>query len=299
MDWLLFSKGILIAMFSYLEVLVKQFIPKKKKSLGGEIVLITGAAHGLGKGIASAFSKHQCQLVLWDINKQGVEETAEECRKLGAFVHSYVVDCGKREDIYRTADKMKKDIGDITILVNNAGVITIGGLLSIKDEDIQNMFEVNVLAHHWTVKAFLPAMIAKNYGHIVTIASVSGWVGAPFMVTYSASKSGCISFHQTLKEELHLLGKDGIKTTCLCPYWIDTGFTKDIITKVLPLLDTEYTVNKLMEGILTNQEMIVLPAEANVMAKLSSLLPGRVPRFATKIERTVIDRYKNQCQSCK
>ncbi|KAH0615825.1 hypothetical protein JD844_026377 [Phrynosoma platyrhinos] len=182
-------KNTIICIYSWLEALVTFFIPKSRKSVCGEIVLITGAGHGLGRATAYEFAKRQSTLVLWDINKQGVEETVEECRKLGAIVHGFVVNCKSREEIYTVADKVKRDVGDVSILVNNAGVITTTKLLSTKDEQIQDMFDVNILAHYWvillTTKAFLPAMIKNNHGHIVTVASISGHIGIPFMVTYT------------------------------------------------------------------------------------------------------------------
>ncbi|XP_015270033.1 PREDICTED: 17-beta-hydroxysteroid dehydrogenase 13-like [Gekko japonicus] len=278
---------------SYAEKVVKLFIPKKTKSLSGEIVLITGAAHGLGRGTAYAFSKHGCKLVLWDINKRGVEETADQCRKLGAVVHTYVVNCQKREEIYRTADEVKKDVGDISILINNAGVITTGHLLSVTDEQIQSMFDVNVFAQYWTVKAFLPAMIEMNHGHIVTIASSAGFLSVPFMVTYSSSKHALVGFHHSLTEELYFLGKDGIKTTCLCPSFINTGFVKDLLPKTAPVLETEYTVNKLMEGILTNQEMIVLPLCTKLFIIMLRFLPQRAWRYFIATEREWIGNYRD------
>ncbi|XP_077158284.1 17-beta-hydroxysteroid dehydrogenase 13-like [Paroedura picta] len=292
----LLFQGIMIVsiiLYSYMEALVKLFVPMKKKSLRGEIVLITGAAHGLGRGTACALSKHGCTLVLWDINKHGVEETADECRRLGAVVYSYVVNCQKREEIYRTADEVKKDVGDISILINNAGVITTGHLLSVTDEDIQNIFDINVLAHYWTVKAFLPAMIETNHGHIVTIASCAGRVAVPFMVTYSSSKHAVVGFHHSLTEELYFLGKDGIKTTCLCPYFINTGFVKDQIpNRLIPTLETEYTVNKLMEGILTDRKMIVLPLQMQLLVKLLSFLPEKTCRYFSTMEREWIGNYR-------
>ncbi|XP_048365256.1 estradiol 17-beta-dehydrogenase 11-like [Sphaerodactylus townsendi] len=285
-----------IALYHYVQELVKLFIPKKKKSLTGEIVLITGAAHGLGREMACAFSKHQCKLVLWDINKQGIEETAEECRKLGAVVHTYVVDCRKREDIYRTAAKVKKDIGDISILINNAGVIATGHLLSIKDEQIQSMFEVNALAHYWTVKAFLPAMLERNHGHIVTVASCAGFAAVPFMVTYASSKHSAIGFHRSLTEELYWLRKDGIKTSCLCPFFINTGFVKDTPTRTFPLLETEHVVNKLMDGILTDQKMIVVPQGFKFFFSIERLLPESVLRFCERAETEWVNKHRNQYQ---
>ncbi|KGL74465.1 Estradiol 17-beta-dehydrogenase 11, partial [Tinamus guttatus] len=216
-----------VLIYSYLEAFFKLFIPVKRKSVSGELVLITGAGHGIGRATACEFAKRQSRLILWDINKHGIESTAEECRRLGATVHTFVVDCSKKEEIYSTAEKVKKDIGDVSILVNNAGVITTADLLSTRDGEIEKMFEVNILAHFWTTKAFLPAMMDNNYGHIVTVASAAGHGVTSFMLAYCSSKFAAVGFHKALTEELSTLGKDGIKTSCLCPVFVNTGFVKN------------------------------------------------------------------------
>uniref|UniRef100_A0A8D0FYQ6 Estradiol 17-beta-dehydrogenase 11 n=1 Tax=Strix occidentalis caurina TaxID=311401 RepID=A0A8D0FYQ6_STROC len=92
--------------YSYLEAFVKLFVPVKRKSVSGELVLITGAGHGVGRATAFEFAKRHSRLVLWDINKHGVEDTAAECERLGATVQAFVVDCSKREEIYSAAEKV-------------------------------------------------------------------------------------------------------------------------------------------------------------------------------------------------
>ncbi|KAM4674039.1 estradiol 17-beta-dehydrogenase 11-like isoform 2-T2 [Amazona ochrocephala] len=174
--------------YSYLEAFVKLFVPVKRKSVSGELVLITGAGHGVGRATAFEFAKRQSRLVLWDISKHSVEETAAECKRLGATVQAFVVDCSKREEIYSAAEKVKQEIGDVSILVNNAGVITAADFLSTQDHQIERMFEVNILAHMWTTKAFLPTMMKNNHGHIVTAASAAGHLVTSFMVAYWLGK---------------------------------------------------------------------------------------------------------------
>ncbi|XP_068127236.1 estradiol 17-beta-dehydrogenase 11-like [Hyperolius riggenbachi] len=138
-----------ITIYSYLEALVLLFIPVKRKSVRGDIVLITDSGHGIGRLTALEFAKLQSIVVLWDINKEGVEETAEVCRNLGAKAYPYVVDCSKRNDIYSAAEKVKSEVGDVDILINNAGVVFGVEFLNLKDHQIEKTFEVNILAHFW------------------------------------------------------------------------------------------------------------------------------------------------------
>lgn len=259
----------------YLEALLKLFIPKKRKSVVGEITLITGAGHGIGRLTAYEFAKLGSKLVLWDINKHGLQETAAECRSLGANVHTFVVDCSKREDIYSTARKVKAEIGDVSILVNNAGVVYTSDLFATQEPQIEKTFEVNVLAHFWTTKAFLPEMMNNNHGHIVTVASAAGHYGVPFLMAYCSSKFAAVGFHKSLTEELAALGRDGVKTSCLCPHFINTGFIKNPSTSMGPTLEPEEVVSKLMHGILTEQKMIFVPSSLSVLTTVERLLPER------------------------
>lgn len=266
---------LLTIIYSYLEALVKVFFPRKRKSVAGETVLITGAGHGIGRWTAYEFAKQKSRLVLWDINKHGVEETAAECRKLGATVHTFVVDCGNREDIYNSVKQVKKEVGDVTILVNNAGTIYPADLLSTKDEEITKTFEINILGHFWITKALLPSMIKRNHGHIVTVASVCGHGVIPYLIPYCSSKFAAVGFHRALTLELQTLGITGIKTSCLCPVFVNTGFTKNPSTRLWPILETDTVARSLIDGILTNKKMIFVPSYYNIYLILDKFLPER------------------------
>lgn len=258
-----------------IESLIKLFIPKKKKSVAGEIVLITGAGHGIGRLTAYEFAKLNTKLVLWDINKNGIEETAEKCRKLGAQAHAFVVDCSKREEIYSAARKVKEEVGDVSILVNNAGVVYTADLFATQDPQIEKTFEVNVLAHFWTTKAFLPEMMKNNHGHVVTVASAAGHTVVPFLLAYCSSKFAAVGFHRALTEELVALGRTGIKTSCLCPNFINTGFIKNPSTSLGPTLEPEEVVEHLMYGILTEKKMIFVPGAIALLTVLERIFPER------------------------
>ncbi|XP_044133499.1 17-beta-hydroxysteroid dehydrogenase 13-like [Bufo gargarizans] len=266
---------LLTIIYSYLESLVKLFIPVKRKSVSGEIVLITGAGHGIGKITATEFAKLHSVLVLWDINKNGVEETAAQCRKEGAKVFTYLVDCSKREEISKAADKVKQEVGDVNILINNAGVVFCADLLSLQDSQIQKIFEVNVLAHFWTTREFLPSMMRKNHGHIVTIASSAGLFGVAFLVDYCSTKFAAVGYHKALTAELAALQMTGIKTSCLCPVFVDTGFVKNPSTRFAPVLLPEDVAKTLVNGILINKKMIYIPPFVSLAPVLDLFLPER------------------------
>ncbi|NWS33281.1 DHB13 dehydrogenase, partial [Polioptila caerulea] len=267
-------------LYSYLEAFVKLFVPVRRKSLSGELVLITGAGHGVGRATALEFAKRQSRLVLWDINKHGVEETAAECQKLGATVQTFVVDCSKREEIYSTADKVGQQ-GHGQRLSQ-----AVGGSqqhLFVAEEKRSHSLTRGLLYLLGTTRAFLPVMMNNNYGHIVTVASAAGHFVAPFMVAYCSSKFAAVGFHKALTEELSALGKDGIKTTCLCPVFINTGFVKNPSTRLGKILEVEEVVKALMEGIVTNQKMVFVPPQLNIALLSEMVFPERALNVLKRI----------------
>eukprot|EP00058_Branchiostoma_floridae_P024633 XP_002610123.1 hypothetical protein BRAFLDRAFT_89829 [Branchiostoma floridae] len=135
--------------WTILEAFVLKFVPVKRKSVRGEVVLVTGAAHGVGRCLALEFGRLGATVVLWDINRDGNETTAEQIREEGGTARAYQCDCSKREEIQRVAQQVKEEVGDVTILFNNAGVMTTGSVLDLIDDQIERTFQVNVLAHFW------------------------------------------------------------------------------------------------------------------------------------------------------
>eukprot|EP00483_Globobulimina_turgida_P010911 UN10932 len=123
--------------------------------------------------------------------------------------------------------------GHVDILINNAGIVNAKPMLQLSKKRIELNFAVNVLSHFWTVQAFLPKMIERKSGHIITISSCAAVQGLPHLVDYCASKAACRSFHESLSVELREQGvNDGICLSCISPYFIKTQmFDGSVTTK--------------------------------------------------------------------
>ena len=115
--------------------------------------------------------------------------------------------------------------------VFSAGMVTGKKLLDSPDHLIEKTFAVNAISHVWMLKAFLPAMLEANHGHVITVASQAGQIGAAGLVDYCGSKFAAVGIDESLRMELTKLGKTGIKTTCVCPYFINTGMFDGVNTK--------------------------------------------------------------------
>jgi all-trans-retinol dehydrogenase (NAD+) len=223
----------------------------------GKSILITGAASGLGRLLAEHFSRDGGRLILWDIDKDGVEESAARIRASGGIASAYVCDVSDPNAVASTA----KETGDVDILVNNAGVVSGKLLGDLSTEEIQRSFGVNVLAHFWTVRAFLPGMIERGRGHIVTIASAAGLVGSPRLTDYAATKFAAFGFDDSLRAELKRYGHP-IHTTVVCPYFVRTGMFEGVRSRaslLLPLLDPEKVARRIARAVRKRRRRLILP----------------------------------------
>lgn len=128
------------------------------------------------------------------------------------------------------AHQVKKEVGDVSILINNAGIVTGKKFLDCPDELMEKSLDVNFKAHLWTYKAFLPAMIANGHGHLVCISSSAGLIGVNGIADYCASKFAACGFAESIFIELFAQKIKGIKTTIVCPYLISTGMFEGCTT---------------------------------------------------------------------
>ncbi|XP_074002246.1 epidermal retinol dehydrogenase 2-like [Numenius arquata] len=273
-------KVIGLSFYYMLESLVFLVVPRRKKNVSGEIVLITGAGSGIGRLLSLKFASLGATVVLWDINQEGLKETSRLARENGAVrVHCYICDCSKRQDVYRVADQVKKEVGDVSILINNAGIVTGKWFMDSPDSLVEKSMEVNIMAHFWTYKAFLPAMMASNHGHLVSIASAAGLIGVNRLSDYCASKFAAVGFAESVDLEMRVLGKTGIKTTVVCPFFIKTGMFDGCKTKwprLLPALEPEFVAEKIMTAIRRDQEILMVPRSLYFLLFLKHLLPVKL-----------------------
>lgn len=240
----------------------------------GKNVLITGSAGGIGRLMAQKIAARGANVILWDLNLSGLESLSEQLQRWGFRASAYhQCDLSDREEIQDTARRVLAEEGTVDVLINNAGVVSGKPLLELTDEAIQRTFDVNTLSLYWTTRAFLPGMIAQNSGHIVTIASAGGLIGVPKMTDYSASKFAAVGFDDSLRVELKRLGYNGIRTTVVCPFYINTGMFKGVKTRfpwLLPILEPDDAARKIVNAIEKNKQRLIMPPFALVT------YPGRL-----------------------
>ncbi|TVY33278.1 Dehydrogenase [Lachnellula subtilissima] len=180
-----------------------------------EIVLITGGSSGIGELMAKEFAAKGVKVVVLDLRPPK--------EPFPAGIHFYEADVTSSVQIANAAAEIRKVHGSPTVLINNAGIGFGRTILTEPEQAIRKTFEVNILAHFLTVKEFLPAMIERNHGHVVTIASLSSFVVPAQLVDYACTKAAAIAFNEGLATELRLRYKaPNVKTTIVHPSWIRT-----------------------------------------------------------------------------
>lgn len=242
------------------------------KAIKGKVVLITGAAMGMGQGLAKLFAGDGARLALWDLNAKELEKTTAELKQGGAEVHPYLCDITNRIQVRERADQVRKEVGPVDILVNNAGVVYGGELLQVPEETIERTLQVNLVAYFWVTRAFLPDMVQKRSGHIVNLASAAGLMGVADLTAYSASKFGVVGFSESLRLELRRAGLKDIKLTIVCPSYVSTGMFEGVKPPLFSaFIPPEVMARKIYRAVKRDQVWVMEPAAVKIMPFLKAI----------------------------
>ena len=254
------------------------------ENVKGKVVMITGAAMGLGRLFAEkAVAEGAEAVVLWDINEQALVETADALQAAGGRVYGYIVDVSSADEIEATAAIVREEIGEIDILFNNAGIVRGNSYFWELDDvsQIQLTMAINSSAPMLVAREFLPGMIAKTGEcRIVNIASSAGLVSNPRMSVYAASKWAAIGWSDSIRLELEQAGHDHIRVTTVCPTYINTGMF-DGAKKMLmtPMLEQEVVVDATWKEMLRGAPFLLIPWTAKLNKVLSGILPVGIRDF--------------------
>jgi all-trans-retinol dehydrogenase (NAD+) len=237
-------------------------------------VLITGAAMGLGKGMAENLAGKVGKLILWDLDIKGlgILQQALGGESSGVFVQK--VDLSEEGEILVAAKEVLKLHGGIDLLINNAGIVVGKPFVDHTVQDIQKTLSVNTLALLYTTRLFLPGMLERKNGHICNIVSSAGLATLPGMAAYVSSKFGAFGFSDALRIELKTM-KAPVKVTTVTPYYINTGMFQGV-KALLPLLSPEKVVRKILKGIEKEKKIVSMPVSYHFIRICQGLLPSAV-----------------------
>lgn len=245
--------------------------------LAGSTVLVTGAARGIGRQLAIWLALQDARLVLWDLDEVALGDAADYLRSaLGARVVSHCCDVADRDAVAATAEQVVAELGGIDVLVNCAGVRDDRPLLQQSPDGIERSFAVNSLALFWTTRAFLPGMVQRRRGHVVTVASAAGLIGAAGLTGYCASKWAAVGFDEALRMELRDTAPS-VKTTVVCTFFVrgpGRAPGQSRFPRVLPTVRETDVARRVVRAIERDEARVVLPAFVRLAPALHSL-PAR------------------------
>jgi all-trans-retinol dehydrogenase (NAD+) len=240
-------------------------------------ILITGAASGIGRRFAEKISEiAETTLILWDRNPAQLRQIKEELKPM-AILHTSGVDVTDSNYIQLEAERLIKQNLTPDIIVNCAGIVTGKMFHEHTAAEIENTLQINTTGSMWVTHAFLSKMIERGSGHIVNLASASGYIGNPRMSVYAASKWAVLGWTESLQIEMKELNT-GILVTAVIPSYINTGMFEGVTAPLLtPILETDDIVNRMIHGIAEGKQFIKAPFIVRFVPFLKSVLP--VPAF--------------------
>lgn len=193
----------------------------------GKVVTITGAASGLGKGMATRFAQKGARLSLADMDAEGLEQLAQELRAQNVEVLTTVLDVRDGEAVERFAEQTFVVFGGVDYCINNAGVHSMGSIWKIPAEEWRTVFEINVMGIVNSIRAFIPRMMAlEKECYIINTASNAGLQVNTAIAPYAMSKHAAVSVTESLAVELQAV-KSKIKAFVFCPGLVPTGLSNN------------------------------------------------------------------------
>jgi len=194
--------------------------------LSDRVALVTGAGRGIGRAIALRLAQEGAHIAVVDLIADNAEETAAMVRGLGRQAVVHVADVSNADAVQKAVNGTIETLGNLHILVNNAGITRDMLIIKMKDEDWQKVLDVNLTSAFLCSKFAVKHMMRQRYGRIVNMASVVGLAGQAGQTNYAASKAGLIGFTKSLAKEV---GSRGITVNAVAP-----GFIPTALTDVLP-----------------------------------------------------------------
>ncbi|OXA56961.1 Epidermal retinol dehydrogenase 2 [Folsomia candida] len=251
-------------LYTYTEYVFKKLLPRPPKSLEGEIILVTGSGRGIGRFICLELASHGATVVCWSKSPGPNEEVAQQIRQRGGKAFAYSVDVGDKKAVEQSANLVKKEVGNVTIVINNAGVMKISPFLDTSETDVESMFSVNILSHIWVIKQFLPKMLEVNKGHLVSVCSAAGLLPTRNLVSYSSTKHAVHGLYDALRDELRMRNDNKVKITSVYPFYcstamLDGGIPHTRFPFLFPIDPPEVVAAKIVEGIRSEVEYLYTP----------------------------------------
>ena len=232
--------------------------------------LVTGASSGMGRDMAKYLLNLGYNIIAVAKNKENLNKEFKEYKDK---VKTYAYDLTKEEECIKLYEEVKKE--NIDILINNAGFGDSGNFTeTILDKEME-MIDLNIKAYHILTKLFLKDFVKRDYGRILNVASIAGFMPGPYMATYYASKNYIVSLSLAIYEELKK-DKSKVKISIFCPGPVDTNFNNVANVKFnIGALSSEYASKVAIEGMFQNK-LLIIPYNMKANHILTKIAPTKI-----------------------
>ncbi|WP_410653960.1 SDR family oxidoreductase [Amycolatopsis sp. lyj-112] len=241
---------------------------KRERSLAGKVVVITGAAQGIGASTATVLSRLGAKVVIGDLDQVLAEKTAAE---LGA--EALPLDVTDTKGFTEFLDEVERRVGPIDVLINNAGIMPLAPLDEEDDAATRRLLEINLHAVIHGTREAVKRMRPRGTGHIVNIASMAGKAGFPGAATYCATKHAVVG----LSESVHLeLRGTGVLVSCVMPAVVRTELASGLgEAKFFKSVQPEDVAQAIADALRRPKFDVFVPASLDAMGRITRLLPRR------------------------
>ncbi len=253
-----------------------------------KVVVITGAASGIGRALAQQLAAKGARLAVSDVNAGGLDETVRSLPR-GCVVRAYALDVSNRNAVFEHANAVQRDFGAAHYVINNAGATVVGTIANLSIEEIEWQIGINLWGVIYGTKAFLPVFLEQREGCIVNISSVFGLVGFPTQGAYNISKFGVRGLTECLWSELD---GTGVRAVCVHPGGIKTNIDKygrrcaaagaeeekfNSDAEKMLLTSPDECAADIIAGLERGDRRIITGNKSSTLYWLSRVLPNRYP----------------------
>lgn len=241
----------------------------------GANVILTGAAGGIGSAIATALAIAGSRLLLVDRNQQALSAQAEALSRHGVAAHTLAVDLTQSEDRANVVQQAHARLGEVDILINNAGLLDFTPYESEDPQVIERLIQVNVTAPLQLTRAVVPQMLARQQGRIVNMGSTFGSIGFPYFAAYSASKFALRGFSEALRRELE---GTGVGVTFIAPRATRTALNSSAVNRMNEVLKVAMdpparVASAVVEAIANDRKDVYIGFPESFFVRLNAVLP--------------------------